>query len=255
MCFQTKNIIKEGVLYQDIVPFLRPFDIILLRGYKAFSKLISLLEKRKDYPDSGEFTHAGIILTSDVIDHPNMKPGRFYLYESVTANGSLDYGVGDIDGNKWKWGVQIRDLEELVTSCDRKTSTTIAYCRLIDNPIERMPLLEIKNKFNDFYLNHINAKYDMNLYSLFASVFPFLRKYRDSIENFTNTSDWLFCSELVAMVLKYFNVYPPEVNPKDVLPRDIAFPEADTDPMPKIISNIIHITTPLHYNGSDVVIL
>ena len=69
------------------------------------------------------------------------------------------------------------------------------------------------------------------------------------------TSDLLFCSELVALLLKYLSIYPSEINEKDVLPRDIAYPEADTDVMPKIISSIIYITTPKHYNGKDVVIL
>jgi len=251
MCFTKKNIIKPGVLYHDIIPYLRPFDIILFNGDTIMSEIISILSKRNEYPRSDEFTHAGIIVTSDILEHPNVEPGKFYLYES-TANLFSSYR--DINGKKRKLGVQVRELEGVINDYD-KDKTAVTYCRLINNPIEKTPMSELKSKFMDFYLRYNDNCYDVNLLSLFASIIPFLRRFRDPVEEFTNTTDWLFCSELVAMLLKHVDVYPPEVNPKDVVPRDIAFPEADTELMPKIISHIIYVTTPKYYNGIDHVIL
>ena len=251
MCF-TKQVIKPGVLYSDVVKYLRPFDVIFFRGNKIYSKVISALEKRSEYPGANEFTHVGMIITSDVVDHPNVKPGKFYLYESVVS-GYFGYGVGDIEGHQWWWGVQIRDLEEIVNACDKYKTTITAYGRLINNPLDRLSITEAKARFMEFYTAHIGIRYDVNPYSLLSSIFAKLRPCRDKIEHFVDSESWLFCSELVAAVLKHMGVYSSEINERDVLPRDIAFPETDTDVMPKILSHLIHVTTPQYYNGNDVV--
>jgi len=74
-----------------------------------------------------------------------------------------------------------------------------------------------------------------------------MRCWRDPIEKLTHTENWYFCSEMVAMIYKELAIYPSTVNPKNALPRDIAYPEVDTDHMPRIVGKMTPITTPIHY--------
>jgi hypothetical protein len=110
-----------------------------------------------------------------------------------------------------------------------------------------MPIEEAINKFTEFFNAYYGKKYDANPYSLCSAIFPCLRKCRGVVEDLSQTKDWYFCSEIVALLYKYMGIYPSYINEKDVTPRDIAFPEADTDLMPKILQSITYITTPLHY--------
>ena len=62
--------------------------------------------------------------------------------------------------------------------------------------------------------------YDANCWSLLSSIIPFLRPKRDHIEQFLNTDDWLFCSELVAEIYVKLGIFPDTVDPKNVVPMD-----------------------------------
>lgn len=245
MC-KTKPVKKVGYLYSEIKTTIRPFDVLLFKGDATFSKIISALEKYGNkIPNSGEFTHAGMVVSSEILTHPKILPDRLYLLES-TVGGKYGNKVPDING-KSVIGVQIRDLEAVINAADKSNDTLVACGKLINNPLNYLSKDDIKPKMNAFCESHLGDPYDANVYDLLSSIFPKLRKYRSKIAKICHTQDWHFCSEIVTMVYKQFGVYPPEINEKDVVPRDIIYPWADIDNMPKIIDEIIYITTPIHY--------
>jgi hypothetical protein len=242
MC-RKKITFKKGMLYEDIRSQLRPFDLVLFRGSSVFSKSISLSQKfGNKFANSGEFTHTGVVVTSEILERDNILPGKLYILESTVG------GVKDVNGNTI-FGVQIRDLDAVIDAYDKSSKTAIACGKLMRNPMDTMPIGEVKQRFVDFYNEVDGKKYDANPFSLLSAIIPCMRKHRDTIEEFVGTRDWYFCSEIVALLYKKFAIYPNSVNEKDVTPRDFVFPWADTDVMPKIINELIYMTTPLHYSG------
>lgn len=247
----TPPLPKKGVLYAEIRSKLRPFDLILFKGDALFSKGVVILEHfGNNYSNSGEFTHTGIVVTSEILDRDNIIPGKIYILES-TIGGTMGHGIKDIDG-KTVLGVQIRDLDLVIPSSDESNNTIVACGKLLQNPLDTMSKNEVKQRFTQFCDKYVGKSYDSNPYSLLSSVFPSLRKYRDYIEKLSGTQEWLFCSEVVALIYKIFGIYPDNVNEKDVLPRDLIRPWQDVDTLPKIIGELIYITTPKHYIENNV---
>lgn len=246
-CKETPKI-KEGVLYDDVKHLLKPFTPILFKGSDFVSKTICDIERFGNrIARSGDFSHVGMIVTSDILDHPKVLPNKIYVWES-TMSGRLGSGVKNIYDKSYL-GVQLRDFDELVVGYDKPNVTRIAYGELIHNPIDDMPMAELKEKFTQLFTELDGTRYDLNMYSLLSAICPGLRCARQKIEEVCHTEKWLFCSELVATVYITMGIYPHTVNPKDVVPRDIAFPEADTDQTPVILSNEpTYIVSELHCN-------
>lgn len=250
MCRKEKSEMKDGTLYEDFRSQIRPFDPVFFQGKDLMSKTIQILEKRgNNIPESGDFSHVGMVVTSDILEHPKVVKGKIYIWESILS-GSFGNGVKDINGHCF-FGTQIRDLDMLVPSYDKPNATRIAVGHLIQNPLDYMNINEVKEKFTKIFRIYDGKKYDMNMYSLFSSVFKCLRPWRRKIEKFCKTEEWLFCSEMVATVYKNMGIYPMYINEKDVLPRDIAFPQADIDMMPTVINNITYVVSALHYNKNN----
>ncbi len=249
MCKSKNPIQKKGELYDDFKKHVRPFDLICFKGDALFSSVISFLEKRckrKDYngPNSGEFSHVAMVVNSDVLTHEKILPGRLYVLESVLG-GSLGHNVNDIE-DRGVCGVQIRDLETLINAFDLSDKTIVDHGKLINNPLDSNDISVVRARLTEFCNQYLGKSYDANVYSLLSAAVPSMRKYRKIVEEICHTTEWYFCSEIVALAYKAMDVYPPYVDEKDVLPRDLITPEADTDPMPKIIMPITYITTPIH---------
>lgn len=250
MCCRKKVVFKEGELYSNIRDRLKPFDVIFFRGHAVFSKIVRLLEKHGNKKSiAGEFSHVGMVVTSEILDHPLVLPNKKYILES-TLGGVFEGGVMNIEG-KTCIGVQLRDLDAVVNEYDKNDKTCIAWGDLLYNPVVYAEPLEVRQRFTIFFNEYNGKMYDMNLCSMMSSVFECLRPYRKVVETLCNTQDWYFCSEIVALAYKIMGIYPSYVNEKDVLPRDIAYPEADTDIMPKVIRAVTCITTERHYKKQE----
>lgn len=253
MCFRKSPIVKKGKLYDLVRDRLHPLEPIFFKGGALFSKIVKVLEERGNTLDkSGEFTHVGVVITSDILDNELVLPGKKYILES-TFGGRFSHNIKDIYG-KTILGVQLRDLDEVIAGCDKDNKTEIAWGRLLHNPVEYMPMEELKRKFTEFFNAYNHKYYDMNVYSLLGSAIPCLRPCRQTIEQFCHTEDWYFCSELIALLYKHLNIYPATVNEKDVMPRDMIYPAIDTDEMPVILQPIEHITTSLHYDYNGILV-
>jgi len=230
---------KDGQLYDQLKMEFQPLDVIFFRGDGIFSKVIRLYEQHgHKIPNMSEFSHVGMVVTSEILEHPKIVPGQLYILESIVAS----HRIPTIEGTL-RSGTQLRNLDQVVTSFDQSPKTKIAWARLIKRPNPH----NLKTRFTQIFDKYNKTSYDINPYSLQSSVFPFMRPLRKHVTKICNSHDWYFCSELIANIYKDLGVYPTTVNPEDVLPRDIAYPCADLDSMPVIVGKITHLTTLLHY--------
>jgi hypothetical protein len=246
MC-KKKIVIKKGDLYESMRTQIRPFDAIFFGGDAIMAKIIKKIEKHGNNVDDRmcEFSHVGMVVTSEILLHPLVLPGKYYILES-TLGGYFGHGIKNIE-NKTCIGVQLRDLDEVVKKYDKSNKTVIAWAKVNKNPLDIEPVKEVRDKFTEFFTIYNGKKYDANPYSLFSAVFKCLRPYRKHVETFLGTDGWFFCSEIIALAYKYMSIYPVYVNEKDVLPRDILYPQSDIEIMPTIVTGPNYITTSAHY--------
>ena len=69
---------------------------------------------------------------------------------------------------------------------------------------------------------------------------------RDDVEDLLDTGKWLFCSELVAMIYKKLGLFPPNVEPKNVVPMDFIGYDVDLPAgggIPVIVEKLIYVRT------------
>ena len=102
--------------YSKIRPVLRPFDLVAFRGTDCVSGCIRCLELNRPCGGrirSGDFSHVGMIVTSDILDDVRCVPGKLYIWES-TMSGKLADGVNNVNGQQFL-GVQLRDFDQVVS--------------------------------------------------------------------------------------------------------------------------------------------
>lgn len=206
---------------------IRPFDIVLFRGTDFVSDAIRWFQRRHlRYSRKNDFSHCGIVITSEVLDHPNILPGRFYVMES-TISGRLGQGIPDIDGKSFL-GVQIRDLEDLIPAYLNGKSQ-IAIGKLKNNPFESKKRRVARRKLQKFYRKYNHRVYDYNPINLSASIFSCMKPVKYSLEQFLeqNSDNLLFCSEMAAELYKEIGLLDSDVRADEVVPMD--FIEKDRD--------------------------
>lgn len=250
--------------FSDIKDKIHPFDIIAFRGGDIVSDVISTLESHK--VGAGAFTHIGMVVTSDILDHwiinesnSPLEPDRLYIFESTFSFNikGISEGPPNLITGKGKLGVQLRDLEAIIPYYITNENTKIAWCHLNNNPFDDIENQDLLCKqFTNFFLNYEDRLYELNLESLLAALFPCLRSIRKFKDNvFTavykslyklgisnqnvGPAGWQFCSELIANVYQTIGVIPNSFNPQDVLPVD--FFGNDEDGIPRLLDPPIYI--------------
>lgn len=265
------------VSYFDIKDQLRPFDLVAFRGGDLISEMISTMEEYEI--GVGAFSHVGMIVTSDILPRAkhgskefDLVPGHPYLFESTFtyAIGGLGDGIPDVVTGKGDFGVQLRDLEEVIPRYIKDEKCKIAWCRLKNNPFNEIPgeaeanlrrrRTILRDSFTEFFRHYEDRLYQIDLQSLFAAMFPSLRCIRniqDAIftalytvlyacglkEDNRGPAGWQFCSELVANVYKDISIIPPEFDAKNVVPID--FFGCDVDNLPSLVED------PLYFKDWD----
>lgn len=234
--------LKEGIYYEDCLPYLKPLDLVFFKGGDYVSKLICFLEKtqmpsreiqlRQLVQDGGAadiFSHVGIVVTAEILEHPSVETGKWYIWES-TMSGPLNDGVPNILGQSYL-GVQLRDLSEVIRAYDAKADTRVAMGCLTESVRSKL-LMEhsrsLRERFTEVFNDYDGIRYDANIISLCSSLCRCCRGAREIGEYLLDTEDWLFCSELVAVVYKDLGIFPAKVNPKNVVPMDFLGCDADT---------------------------
>lgn len=211
---------KEGDSYESIKHLIRPFDLILFKGGDFVSNSIRKLQKRQLGEGADKFSHVGMIITSEILSHPNMVPGKLYIWES-TMSGKLGGGVKNINGETWL-GSQVRDFDEVISTYDKPENTAIAWGKLHDNPLDRLSIEEIRERMAYLFGKYNHVLYEVAICNLFRSLFPKLRCC-----HIGKRKNQLFCSELVALIYKKFKIVPDSCNPENVVPADFIVPDQD----------------------------
>jgi hypothetical protein len=186
--------------FQDIKHKIQPLDLLVFRGKDFVSSTIRVVQKK--FLGSGDWSHVGLVVTTDLLPIKNGKPGKLYVWES-TMSGRLTDGVYDTESGKAKFGVQIRDLEELLAA-----SCEIGWCRLRVNPWKEKKLM-----VQEFYKKHGKATYEYNIFPLFKTIFSCMSKVKGSKDKF-------FCSELVATIYVLVGVIE-DVDPETIAPVEL----------------------------------
>lgn len=222
--------------YKNISTEFQPLDLILFSGTDFVSNGIKFIEKIAN--GQGDFSHVGLLINSEIAtDLLVLQPNKWYVWESTFSaiDGPLERfsdNVPNILTGKGKFGVQIRDFEEIVEKYPGK----IAWGRLLNNPYLHSPentrkiIIELLNKYKD-------SSYDYDCLDLLATVIPFLRKPRNFFNKYAdeffvnwNISDppgsWLFCSELAGLVYKELGLIG-DLDPSNITPQDFVFGDPD----------------------------
>lgn len=236
---------------------MMPLDPILFRGTDLVSNTILMIEDASDSTDAeAPFTHIGLLVNRDLL--PNIKqllPNRWYVWESTMSKsiGAVyQAGPTDVESNQGRLGVQIRDLEDVLSSYAQ--TGQVAWAKLHDNPWRlkgggelaidlyqrRKDLID---KIGLFHKQYGQTAYNANCLDLFAAAFKCLRTERDLFDetlvqghrvlttvhlNKTqdaidpkNPTGLLFCSELVFRIYATVGVLPEDFDYRNCLPIDV----------------------------------
>jgi hypothetical protein len=157
-----------------------------------------------------------------------------YIFES-TQSGIGGDGSSDADGRRYL-GVQLRKFDDVVESYGLMPNTKIVIGKLKDEyVIDDKKLYESVVKYN-------HTRYQLNFIQLLSSIFKVLRKVRFICDV------GIFCSELVAIVLKENGILNDAVNPKNCIPVSFV-PKTEHETydvdkkIPVLISKLIELDT------------
>lgn len=214
----------------DIKDSIRPLDIVFFRGSDFVSDFISWSQKasikssKKFVLESKyDFSHCGIVITKEIIDHPNMIEGRLYVLES-TASGILGNNVKSIDG-KTLVGVQIRDLEALVPAYRSSKKAKVAIGTLKTHPFNTIGHKEVRNIFQKFFTYVDGKYYDADPIVLGSAVCFRARKLKEKLRK--GGDQFFFCSELIAELYKRLEMINEKTNVEYCVPMDFLGKDVD----------------------------
>lgn len=128
----------NGYSYRYLVERAQPLDLLLFRGGDQISNILRMCQENVN--GNGDFSHVGIIVTKKILKLKYLKSNRLYVWESTFSYplAGITDGVPDVETGKGRFGVQIRDLEEVLNNMvGDKNQSALAWGRLEHNPWER----------------------------------------------------------------------------------------------------------------------
>jgi hypothetical protein len=211
---------------------VQPLDLILFSGTDAVSRTIRFLEQK--HLGSGDYSHAGLAVSREVLDLPFLEPGRIYVWESTltAARGFLSNYTDRIanaelpdEGHdpEVTFGVQLRDLELVIPGYEVGGGAVgwAAYRG------ERLDPGETRKHLMALYEEYGHAPYTSNLLDVFGAIYPaalkaadFFDRVEDRVVHFrrhlqekmhkpkelADAEHHMFCSEWVATVYKRLGI-------------------------------------------------
>lgn len=250
-------IVKEGYPYEKLKDDIKPLDVILFKGSDFISDSIRFaqyIDERNVW--TNQYSHAGMIISRDILDDERLEPGKLYIWES-TMSGKLGSGIYNIDG-KWHLGVQVRSFDDLIIKYDEPNTTAVAWCKLNNNPFINAQgnpekLATLKEEFKIVFDKYNGIRYDLNPFGLLPSIVGFARPLRKVFEFLLRTKKWLFCSEMIAKVYKDLGILDDSVNEKNVVPVDFITGVDDDNEMPEGLMKLpVKLVTPIHEAGEHI---
>lgn len=234
---------------------VQPLDLLLFRGVDPVSKTIQFMERRKI--GRGDYSHAGLAITREVLDLPVLDPGKIYVWESVLSASEGFWAkfsdqVPAAETKGVRFGVQLRDLE-LVIPAYMSDGGRVAWSAYRG---ERPPIEQVRETLQRMHAEYGRARYTTNLLEVVGVVFPELRSARDRMnrlhdrtaelanrllsrvrrteaEAVLDADHHVFCSEWVARVYQALGILevrdPRLAAPVHFLSRTSLF--ADPEPL------------------------
>lgn len=199
---------------------MNPLDLIFFKGTDFISSMVLGVQKIAE--NDATFSHVGFIVTRELLDIPELKPGILYVMEST-----VNYVNDRVDGRRI--GVQIRELQTAIGSYKKDVNSEIAWCRLINNPF-LTDKEKTKTTFVKFYNEYIDSFYNMNILDLMSAAFPCIVRARKKLRKVLYQNEeiyvsffdnkWMFCSELVMEIYKRLSIVG-DINPVEYMPVEI----------------------------------
>jgi hypothetical protein len=195
---------------------IRPLDTLVFKGNDFVSTSITKIEKIAF--GNGDWSHVGLVVTTDLIPIKNGVKGKLYVWES-TMSGRLTDGVYNVETGKSKFGVQIRSLDEILAS----NTCKIGWCRLRKNPWKKP---EVQHQLKLFKKKYGKASYEYSFFPLLKTIFSCIPKSKSTNHRF-------FCSELVATIYQLIGLIPSNVDPEQIAPVELlSYPKLLRKPVP-----------------------
>jgi len=222
---------------------IQPLDYLLFRGHDIISNTIGKLEEYST--GDGSFTHVEVVVCSELLpDIPQLKPGKLYTMASLSSISSPSEAP-DILTGKGRFGVQIRDLDQVIERYKSSNpDNLVGWCRNQDNLWLKDPTLATE-KMEFIYHEYGNKIYEYSPLNLFAVIFRWLRPVRTIFQEIMVDGYWvlstlhivdplsreqeqmarMFCSKFAVLVGKATGNIPDEVDPQNVSPIQFLYPE------------------------------
>jgi hypothetical protein len=196
---------------------VKPLDLIMIQGYTPYSEIISATSVLSR--GNGSFTHCGIVVSNEVCD---IDISGLCIMESTVTTPDQ---TRDVLTQRFSYGAQIRDLKKVIEEILEKGGG-IAVCRLKNNPYDsnKEEVKKIMTKIYNEYFRENVALYELNIFSLFSTVFPSAKGIRDNIDEFfeftTEKHPWIFCSEIVCIIYRDLGLLDKDIDVQIYLPVD-----------------------------------
>jgi len=189
----------NGYGYSYLIDRARPLDLLLWRGEDFISNTIRHFSDRA--VGNGDFSHAGMLVTREILPSvKEMKRGRLYVWEATMSYplcGITD-GVPNIETGEGKFGIQIRDLEEVLQAyVSDSNDTALGWARLSYNPWVRgrgegkedvmKRRKDIIRKIRQLHEHLTYRPFERNPLSVLGVLMPSVRPARDLVESGINT--------------------------------------------------------------------
>ena len=203
---------------KEIGNFIKPLDLIIVKGNSIYSGAISAVEKL--FLGDGEWTHVGVVIDTTILPIKNGVAGKLYLWQSTLSNKE----DGDIESGKGRIGVQISDLTKVIKYYNKGKNQKIAWCKLLSNPLDKKieetveeynkRVIDVKAILLSFYEENESKLYDCNPCALFKSICS-------CIPNPCGQRTLYFCSELVTKIYQLVGLIDPKLDPETIAPTEL----------------------------------
>lgn len=238
---------------QEFIKGIKPLDLLVFKGTGVTSNVIIKAEEWvTGFTDAP--SHVEVMITKEWCDKIKTYEGISIEVDQPLSWGSTTLGKSiSIETGGHVNGVQIRDLEYLITKYLSNPTSNVGYCSLRDNPTQFSPDKEslthylirkdrIQENLRISYDKYHDKEYNNNPLALIGVMFPQFRYLRNvSQENYENygndgNGNKLFCSEFIATLYEDLGIINDMtdgvadgkmLDPRDVLPVDFFGPDAD----------------------------
>ncbi len=258
--------LKDQEDWKDIYPRIKPLDLIFFASSDPVSGAIRLIQRFT--LGQGSWSHVGVVVNKRILPCiQNAKSeDHLYIWESILSlsedsiipliNKDPQFLLNDVESGEGVFGVQLRDLHEMIQLFHKNEANKIGWGRLLDNPTVRKededPLTFaqrqafIRQQMTELHRSHANRSYELNPLHLVIAIFPCLGGFLRKLKCVGKGKAHVFCSEFVALVYKKLGLIGSDVNESHIVPMDLAnaflSDEFAAGKMEQLLASVIYIT-------------